>query len=329
MRNIFYFLRQNKGFLLFIILTHNPTNTGFKSTTFKPHLASNINQLSTLHYGRERKNSTFYAQDLFRGQELANKRCFTSSSVYKTKDEKRSSVILEQLKQGKYLDHFDHKNEMKDIDKDHDHLSYRIKRSILGLFDSTNRRRDVENVWADTEAHNRDKMNLTMKQWEQGRKCKDNNPDSDSIGSFTDSNHSTDTLNLEREREYLNTNKEKLDCINDYTDSILRRLERSDVRPEGSKLNIINALLERKNRLTESFYNSFSKQEKVFDQYESIREELKQKRNQDSTNTNTDTNNNTVPSSVTNEVPVRNRGSLIDDFADTSTEPTDYTGGDD
>jgi len=36
-----------------------------------------------------------------------------------------------------------------------------------------------------------------------------------------------------------------------------------------------------------------------------------------------------VSGSVSNNLPPRARGSLLDDFADTSTEHPDYTGGDD
>ncbi len=173
-------------------------NSGAAKPVFnKPSIVSNE--------GRPLKN-LFFKPGL-------NKRNFSCTTIYKIKDR---SLILEELKKARYQEHFIHKNEMKDIEQSHESISYNIKNAILGLFNNTNRSRDVQNVWADTDSHNKDKFDLTLKHWELGRKCKDNTCDSDSgWASYTDSNHSRDTLNLEREREFLEVGKEKFNSINE------------------------------------------------------------------------------------------------------------------
>ncbi len=296
-----------------------------------------INNLNRTNLFSNKEN---YVKALFFNNN-SNKRFFSKTQNLNIEDN-TTKKNLQELKTQKYEEHFDNKNNLRNIDESHEDVSHSLTKAILTLFNNTIRDRDRQNVWGDTSAHARDKMDLTTKHWELGRKCKDNSYDSDANSyafSTTDSNHSTETLNLEREREFLQVCKEKIYTVNEYNDSIKGRLETSDIKPDSERISLINRLLEAKNNLTQEFNKTFSKQEETFNKYETIREELvKQKISQDSSNKDT---TNIVPdsvsdaraglgsSSVSSTVPPRVRASLLDDFADTSTEPADYTGGDD
>lgn len=321
------------------------------------------------------------------GLTILSKRSISSTPVCKIKDDK----TLEQLKKAKFDEHLENKNEMQDIDDNHEKVSYHLKTAIYNLFNFANRQRDVDNVWSDTNSHNADKDDLTMKHWNLGRKCKSKTYDCDSdSASYTDSNHSKETLNLEREREFLNVGKEKIQAVNQYSDSVERRLNSSDINLTREGWSMINHLIDRKNHLTEQFMSLFTKQTDTFNKYESIRQEIiKKTNNTESSNSNNSTNtvadyvpvsdtrsglgsstvssteaasasasasasgsasasaevsgsasasaeasasgsgSASVSASTSGTRPERRSGSLLDDYADTSTEPADYTGGDD
>ncbi len=100
-----------------------------------------INNLNRTNLFSNKEN---YVKALFFNNN-SNKRFFSKTQNLNIEDN-TTKKNLQELKTQKYEEHFDNKNNLRNIDESHEDVSHSLTKAILTLFNNTIRDRDRQNV---------------------------------------------------------------------------------------------------------------------------------------------------------------------------------------